>query len=129
MKTKSDIGAVGAWRRGEHVGGTVTTQRGGTLKAGRQGKGDRRSFVVGVEAQTFPSITHVPRTVRVWRTGGAVVVVRTGVQLIQGDGGDVCSVHGESVASVAWEVREGVGSCHRADVLLRFIFLTAVILQ
>lgn len=88
------------------------------MKAGGQRKGDGRSFVVGVEAQTFPSVAHVRRAVGARRAGGAVVVVRAGVQLIQRDGGDVRSVHGEGVAGVAREVREGVSSCHGADVLL-----------
>lgn len=128
----SDLGAVGAWRGREHVRGTVVTQRGRALRVGTQRERDRRVLVVGVEAQPLPSVTHVvceSRAEGVRRAGGAVVVVRTHVQLIQRDGGDGRAVHGERVTGIAGKVRERVRSHHGAHVHLRIILLTAVILQ
>lgn len=58
-----------------------------------------------------------------------MVVVRTGVQLIQRDRDDGCAVHGKGVAGIARKVRERVRSHHGAHVHLRIILLTAVILQ
>lgn len=129
----SDLGAVGTWWRRKHVRGTVVTQRGRALRVDRQRERDRRVLVVGVEAQTLPSVAHVVCRSRAegvrGGTGGAVVVVRTRVQLIQRDGADSRSVHGEGVAGIAGKVRERVGSGHGAHVHLRIILLTAVILQ
>lgn len=53
------------------------------------------------------------------------------VQLIQGDGADGCTVHGEGVAGVAREVRKGVRCrrSRRARVRLRPVLLTAVVLE
>lgn len=132
VQQRSDLGAVGArWGR-KHVRGTVVIQRGGALRVGRQWKRHRRVLVVGVEAQPFPSVTHIvceSRTEGVRGTRGAVVVVRTRVQLIQRNRADSCAVHGEGVAGVAGKVRERVRSRHRAHVHLRIILLTAVILR
>lgn len=58
-----------------------------------------------------------------------MAVVRARVQLIQRDRCDGRPIHGERIAGVAGEVREGVGSHHGAHVHLRIILLTAVILQ
>lgn len=58
-----------------------------------------------------------------------MVVVRTRVQLIQGDGADSRAVHGESIAGIAGKMRERVRSHRWAHVHLRTILLTAVILQ
>lgn len=132
VQQRSDLGAVGAWWGREHVRGTVVTQRRRALRVGRQRESDRRVLVVGVETQPLPSVTHVvceSRAVGVRRTGGAVVVVRTRVQLVQGDGADSRAVHGEGVAGIAGKVRERVRSHRGAHVHLRTILLTAVILQ
>lgn len=56
---ESDVSAVGSRRRREHVHGVVVTQRGGTQRVCRLGKSHRRVFVVGMEAQTLPSVPHV----------------------------------------------------------------------
>ena len=128
----SDLGAVGAWWGRKHVRGIVVTQRVGALRVARQREGDRRVLVVGVEAQPLPSVAHVvceSRAEGVRRTGGAMVVVRTRVQLIQRDGADSRAVHGEGVAGVARKMRERVRSHHGAHVHLRIILLTAVVLQ
>lgn len=121
----SDLGAVRSGQGRHHVTGAVKTQRGGVPCV------CRRILVVGVEAQPLPAITHVvqrePRTERVRRTGGAAVVTRT--QLVQRDGRDGGAVHGQSVARLTGEVREGVWSQPGDHILLRVIFLTAVILQ
>lgn len=133
MQQRSDLGAVRARRGRKHVRGTVVTQRGGALWVPRQGERNRRVLVVGMEAQPLPSVKHLVceslRAAGVRRTGGAVVVVSACFQLIQRDGGDGSAVIGEGVASVAGKVRERVRSHHRALVHLRFILLTAVILQ
>lgn len=55
-------------------------------------------------------------------------MVRTRVQLVQGDGRDVSPVHGQGVAGVAGEVRQRICSRHRAHVRLGLVLLTAVIL-
>lgn len=121
----SDLGAVRSGQGRHHVTGAVKTQRGGVPCV------CRRILVVGVEAQPLPAITHVvqrePRTERVRRTGGAAVVTRT--QLVQRDGRDGGAVHGQSVARLTGEVREGVWSQPGDHILLRVIFLTAVILR
>lgn len=132
VQQRSDLGAVGAWWGRKHVRGTVVTQRGGALRVDGQRQRDGRVLVVGVEAQALPSVTHVvceSRAEGVRGTGGAVVVVRTRVQLIQRDGADSRAVHGEGVAGIARKVRERVRSHHGAHVHLRIILLTAVILQ
>ncbi len=132
VQRRSDLGAVGAWWGRKHVRGTVVTQRGWALLVDRQRKRDRRVLVVGVEAQPLPSVTHVvckSRAEGVRGTGGAVVMVRPRVQLIQRDGGDSRAVHGEGVAGVAGKMRERVRSHHGAHVHLRIILLTAVILH
>lgn len=132
VQQRSDLGAVGARRGRKHVRGTVVTQRGGARRVCRQGKRDRPVLVVGVEAQPLPPVTQAvceSGAARVRRTGGTVVVVRAGVQLVQRDGDDGGAVHGESVAGIAGKVRERVCSCHGAHVHLGIILLTAVILE
>lgn len=107
VQQRSDHGAVGARRGRKHVRGAVETQRGGALRVGGQREGDGRVLVVGVEAQTLASVTHVvcvSGADRVRRAGRAVVVVRARFQLVQRDGVDGRAVHGEGVAGVAGEV-------------------------
>lgn len=129
---RSDVSAVRAWWRGrEHVRGAIVAQGSGALRVSGQREGDGWVLIVGVETQPLPSVAHVcrPRVAGVRRAGGAAVVGGTHVQLIQRDGADGRAVHGEGVARVAREVREGV-RCHRgAHVHLRITLLTAVILQ
>lgn len=132
VQQRSDLGAVGTWWRRKCVRATEVAQRGGALWLGGRRQRDARVLVVGVEAQPLVSVAQVvweSRAERVRRTGGAVAVVGTRVQLIQRDGGDGRAVHGERVAGVAGKVWERVRSRHGARVLLRVILLTAVILQ
>lgn len=132
VQQQSDLGAVRAWRGREQVRGPIITQSRRAMRVGRQRKRDRRVLVVGVETKPLPSVTHViceSRTVGVRGTGGAVVMVRTCVQLIQGDGADSRAVHGKCIAGIAGKMRERVRSHRRAHVHLRTILLTAVILQ
>lgn len=129
---ESNVGAVGSGWRGERVRGIVETLRGGALWGAGLRKSHGRVVVVGVEAQPLPSVTHVfceSRAEGVRRTGGAGFVEGTRVQLVQRHRGDGRAVHGQGVASVAGEVRQGIGSRHRGLVHLGLIFLTAVILQ
>lgn len=132
VQQQSDLGAVRAWWGREQVRGTIITQSRRAVRVGRQRKRDRRVLVVGVETQPLPSVMHViceSSAVGARGTGGAVAVVRTRVQLIQGDGADSRAVHGEGVTGIAGKVRERVRSRRRAHVHLRTILLTAVILQ
>lgn len=132
VQQRSDLGAVGAWWGREHIRGTVVAQRSRALRVGRQRKSNRWVLVVGVETQPLPPVTHVvckSRAAGVRGTGGAVVVVRTRVQLIQRNRADSRAVHGEGIAGIAGEVRERVRTCSGTHVPLRTILLTAVILQ
>lgn len=120
------------WGRGrEHVRGAVVAQGGGALRVRRQRQGGGQVLVVAVETQPLDSVAHVcgSGAAAVRRAGGAVVVGGTQVQLIQRDGADGRAVHGEGVAGVAREVREGVCRPRGARVPLRAILPTAVILQ
>lgn len=128
----SDIGTVGPWWGREHVRGVVVTQRSRALRVGGQRERDWRVLIVGVEPQPLSTVAHVvceSGAVGVRGTGGAVVVVRTHVQLIQGDGADGRAVHGEGVAGIAGKMWKRVCSHGGAHVSLWIILLTAVILK